>query len=193
MNQGQSARIFGIFCMALWPLLVMADTPIADLRPPQLVRISGVVQQLHDDDGFYLTDSSGRVLVETGPPWYQPMPVQVGERITVLGLLDDEDFDAYRILWEDGRELAIRPEQGPPPWAGGRRRWENRRQTRVQIPENELQSRVQNLLDGFGYTEVGDIDHREGRWVVAATSPEAMPVEVYLDRRTLAVVRERRR
>lgn len=184
---------FWLFSLLGWPLMVGADTPIADLRPPQLVRISGTVQALHGDDGFYLKDASGQVLVETGPSWYQSVPVQVGEQVTVLGLLDDEDFDAYRILWSDGRELAIRPEGGPPPWAGGRRDWEQAPQTRVAIPTEALQQRIRTRLLDFGYTELTPAEYREGRWVVMAISPKHIPVEIYLDQHSLEVVRERRR
>jgi hypothetical protein len=61
---------------------------------------------------------TGEVLVETDPRWFRQHRFTVGERLTVTGEMDDDDFDARRITRADGTVLTIRPDQGPPPWAG---------------------------------------------------------------------------
>ncbi|HXF53113.1 MAG TPA: hypothetical protein VNK52_03215 [Hyphomicrobiaceae bacterium] len=70
-------------------------------------------------NSFVVEHDGERVLVETGPEWHRRVEVGVGERIKAVGRRDDDVFEAFRILHEDGREVTIRTPDGPPPWAGG--------------------------------------------------------------------------
>jgi hypothetical protein len=66
-----------------------------------------------------LQDTSGRVLVESGPAWFHQIDVRRGETVAVTGRPDGDSFDAFIIRHADGEEQVIRPAYGPPPWAGG--------------------------------------------------------------------------
>ncbi|MEN9219826.1 MAG: hypothetical protein Q6K08_03360 [Thermostichales cyanobacterium GMQP_bins_62] len=50
--------------------------------------------------------------------------IRPGEQLTVIGEYDDDDFDAFQIIRANGEVMTIRSPGGPPPWAGGRRRWQ---------------------------------------------------------------------
>lgn len=97
-----------------------ADVPIAQVRPTDGISISGEVASVFGNK-FVLRDQSGEILVDTGPRWFRERSFAEGERLTVVGELDEDEFEAQRITREDGTVLTIRPDRGPPPWAGGRR------------------------------------------------------------------------
>jgi uncharacterized protein YdeI (BOF family) len=122
---------------------------IGDLqvRDDVLVRITGTVTRI-DEDEFVLRDQTGKVLVDGIQRGSGNLDIAVGDRLTVVGDLDDEDFDALRITRPDGSVVASQPAQsrdrrrgddfredrddfgGPPPWAGrpgGRDRFSNGR------------------------------------------------------------------
>jgi hypothetical protein len=65
------------------------------------------------------------VIVDAGPRWYRQIDLTAGERVTIVGEYDDEDFDAYRITRDNGEVIQIREAGGPPPWAGGRGQRQN--------------------------------------------------------------------
>lgn len=99
---------------------VVAQTPIGSLDD-EAIEIRGVVADVFGNE-FVLEDDSGRVLVETGPAWYHEPAVAEGDMVSVVGAPDDGSFSAYRLLLADGSELRIRSADGPPPWAGGRKK-----------------------------------------------------------------------
>ena len=86
--------------------------PIAQLRRGQSATISGRVARLADTDEFRLEDESGSVRVYIG--WRNQMPVAVGDRVTVSGVLDDDpwpirnEFYADTISRSDGQVIALR-------------------------------------------------------------------------------------
>jgi uncharacterized protein YdeI (BOF family) len=94
-----------------------AQTRIGDLQGAG-VTIEGQVADIFGNK-FVLEDGSGRVLVESGPPWHHQLSIRRGESVSVTGRLDGDTFDAYTIRAADGRVQVIRPAFGPPPWAGG--------------------------------------------------------------------------
>lgn len=61
-------------------------TPIASLEPYQTVLVEGVVERITDEDEFRIRDDSGSVRVYIG--WRNRMPVAVGERAQVVGIVD---------------------------------------------------------------------------------------------------------
>lgn len=81
--------------------------------------LSGTVVSYVDDNEFLLQTNNGVVVVDPGPPWWQPVNLNIGEPVTVVGELDDDDFDAFSIARADGSVIPIRSGLGRPPWAGG--------------------------------------------------------------------------
>ncbi len=59
---------------------------IAEAQRGALVTLKGTVERITDDDEFRLTDHTGSLTVYIGPT---PVPVGVGERISVTGRMDD--------------------------------------------------------------------------------------------------------
>ena len=70
------------------PGAALADdvTPIADVQRGTMVTVSGTVERILDEDEFRLTDQSGSITIYVGPNW---VPADVGEAVTVHGLVDD--------------------------------------------------------------------------------------------------------
>ncbi len=87
-----------------------------------------------------LRDQTGQILVDGIRRGNGQLDIAIGERLTVVGDLDDQDFDAVRITRADGSVIRSQPIQsgdrdrnrrprdrrendfsgfsGPPPWAG---------------------------------------------------------------------------
>jgi len=97
---------------------VRSQTPIGDLQRHHGVTISGTVKSVVGNE-FILRDSSGEIIVDAGPRWWQEVNLTPGERVTVVGEYDDDDFDAYSISRSSGEVIQIRTGPGRPPWAGG--------------------------------------------------------------------------
>ncbi len=101
----------------------------------RIVTLSGTVGQYVDRNEFLLSDGTGQIVTDPGPPWFQQINIPAGTPVTVIGQIDwmglrgqrtGVDLDACRI--ETPTEtITIRDcsFSGPPPWAGGPNR--NRR------------------------------------------------------------------
>lgn len=61
-------------------------------------------------DKFVLEDSSGRILVQTGPG-SNALAVKTGDTVTVIGLPRERTFDASQILRENGEVVFAAPSQ----------------------------------------------------------------------------------
>ncbi len=97
-----------------------------------VVTLSGTVGQYVDRNEFLLSDGTGQIVTDPGPPWFRQINIPVGTPVTVIGQIDwmgsrgqrtGVDLDACRI--ETPTEtITIRDCRfsGPPPWAGGPRR-----------------------------------------------------------------------
>ena len=109
---------FVLFAIGLIPA-ADAQVAISELKKKSGSTVSGVVRSVVGNK-FTLDDGTGQLVVEAGPRWYQPVNLTEGERITVVGEYDDEDFDAFSITRASGEVIQIRPSDGPPPWEGGR-------------------------------------------------------------------------
>jgi uncharacterized protein YdeI (BOF family) len=101
--------------------VAQAQVSIRDLQRNPGISISGEIRSVVGNE-FILDDGTGQIIVDAGPRWYHQLNFTSGERITVVGEYDDEDFDAYTITRNDGEVIQIRDAGGPPPWAGGRGR-----------------------------------------------------------------------
>lgn len=98
---------------ALLATATLAQVAINQLQPGG-VTIKGKVADLFDDK-FVLEDSSGRILVQTGPGGPRTLSVTAGETLTVVGLPRGRTFDAREIKRENGETLFSAPAepQGP--------------------------------------------------------------------------------
>ncbi len=101
--------------------VAQAQVSIRDLQRNPGTAISGVIRSVVGNE-FILDDGTGQIIVDTGPRWYHQLNFTPGERVTVVGEYDDEDFDAFTVTRSNGEVIRIRQAGGPPPWAGGRRR-----------------------------------------------------------------------
>jgi uncharacterized protein YdeI (BOF family) len=90
---------------------------IGQLASTDNVVIDGTVEQVFGNK-FLLKDNTGVALVDTGPRSHATRTFVVGERLKVRGKLDNSEFEARQITRADGAMETIRPDRGPPPWAG---------------------------------------------------------------------------
>ncbi|MEG3954639.1 DNA-binding protein [Microcoleus sp. herbarium2] len=98
-----------------------AITRIGDLPALKTgITISGKVVGFGeaDENEWILNDGSGQVRVDAGPRRWRNINLSEGETITVVGEMDDGEFDAFSITLSNGSIINIRSPQGPPPWAG---------------------------------------------------------------------------
>lgn len=97
-----------------------ADRQTTDALPERGdVTVQGTVGEVWGHR-FVLEDEAGSVLVEIAPRWYHDFRVETGESLRVDGRIQDDAIAAYRVH-RDGQTVEVRPEDGPPPWARGRR------------------------------------------------------------------------
>lgn len=92
------------------PVLAEVTTNISDLRQEQTVTISGEVTRIiddADDNEWVVTDETGSIVVDAGSLWQQALDISVGDRLTVVGQLDEDDFDAFSLILADGTEIEI--------------------------------------------------------------------------------------
>lgn len=92
------------------PVLAEDITNIEDLRQEQTVTISGEVTDIvgdADDNEWVVTDDTGSVVVDAGSLWEEAIDVSVGDLLTVVGELDEDEFDAFTVILDDGTEIEI--------------------------------------------------------------------------------------
>ncbi|NJM61119.1 MAG: NirD/YgiW/YdeI family stress tolerance protein [Oscillatoriales cyanobacterium RU_3_3] len=99
----------------------LAQTSIQELQRHRGTTISGTITSVVGNE-FILSDGTGEIIVDAGPRWYRQINLRVGEKVSVVGDYDDDDFDAYSIRRQNGEVIQIRNGPGRPPWAGGRGR-----------------------------------------------------------------------
>jgi len=92
---------------------------ISDISREAGTKISGRATHVFGNT-FVLEDGTGSVLVDTGPPRFKKRQFDVGEKLTVFGEMDEQEFEAWRIERGSGSYEIIREPHGPPPWAGGK-------------------------------------------------------------------------
>lgn len=111
---------YSLFALPLsFMLSACAVTPVAEVGFPRPTTLKGQIQSL-TDDGFVLKDATGTIEVETEGGDARMESLRVGERITVKGVLDEDDsegkdhivaeeFDAYAIIRENGEKIRLVP------------------------------------------------------------------------------------
>lgn len=103
------------------PTKLSAQTPIENLENREGITISGEITSVVGNN-FVVNDGSGEVIVDAGPRWWHQLDLTTGESITVVGEMDEGEFDAFSLTRENGEEINIRPSEGPPPWSGDRQK-----------------------------------------------------------------------
>ncbi|MGK7920117.1 MAG: NirD/YgiW/YdeI family stress tolerance protein, partial [Trichodesmium sp.] len=83
----------------------VAQTPIRELQRDRQVTIQGEITDIWDDE-FKLSDGTGEIIVDTDDE--KAINLSVGEKVTVVGKYDDDDFDAFTITRQDGTVINIR-------------------------------------------------------------------------------------
>lgn len=77
--------------IAVIALPALAQTPpatsVAEASRGMAIIVQGVVERMLDEDEFRLADATGSIIVYIGP---NRMPAQIGETVTVEGLVDDD-------------------------------------------------------------------------------------------------------
>jgi uncharacterized protein YdeI (BOF family) len=106
-------------------LSAQAQIPIRDLQRNSGIFISGQIRSVVGNE-FILDDGTGQIIVDAGPRWFRQINLTPGERVTVVGKYDDQEFDAFTITRQNGQVIQIRQAGGPPPWAGGPGRQQGR-------------------------------------------------------------------
>lgn len=103
---------FLAFALAAPAALAETVTNIGSLERGDRVTLQGEVTRILDDDEFRLEDATGSVRVYIG--WRNRVMVDVGETVTVKGVVDD-DLDTYfrpevyaeEIILQDGRTVSL--------------------------------------------------------------------------------------
>lgn len=87
-------------------------TPIELLASGMAVTVEGEVVRILDEDEFRMRDATGSVRVYIG--WKNRMPVPVGEKVLVRGVVDDDlesrfrpEIYAFQIVREDGTVIDL--------------------------------------------------------------------------------------
>ncbi len=83
----------------------VAQTYIGELQRDHQVTITGEITNIWDDE-FKLSDGTGEIRVDTDDE--KAINLSVGEKVTVVGKYDDDDFDAFIITRQDGTVINIR-------------------------------------------------------------------------------------
>ena len=88
-------------------------TNIGDITRGASVTLQGEVSRILDEDEFRLQDNTGSVKIYIG--WKNRVMVTVGERVKVVGFVDDDLINAFRpevyankIIRENGEIIELR-------------------------------------------------------------------------------------
>ncbi len=88
-------------------------TNIEDIKRGTTVKLQGNVSRILDEDEFRLEDDTGSVKIYIG--WRNRVVVDVGERVTVKGFVDNDLIDLFRpevyaqeLIREDGTPVKLR-------------------------------------------------------------------------------------
>ena len=148
----------------IWPLTLAPSHSLAVAESPggQGQTLVGTIVGFGeaDEHEWLVQTSRGVFVADAGPRWFQVIDLAIGERVTMTGRWDGNEFDVVAISRADGRQIVTgRPLQGPPPWAGGPDR--HRRSSQeigVASPQRGGQTLVGTIV-GFGEAD-------EHEWLV---------------------------
>lgn len=86
--------------------LASAQMSIRETQNAHGTTVSGEVVRIFGED-FILDDGTGQILIEAESRPLRQANLSVGETVTVLGELDENAIDAYRITRSNGEEIYI--------------------------------------------------------------------------------------
>ncbi|MFQ6549020.1 hypothetical protein AADZ90_013780 [Aestuariibius sp. 2305UL40-4] len=98
-----------VFALAPFAALAATQiTPISDVQRGSSVTIQGTVERILDSDEFRIADATGNLRVYVGP---NVVPANVGETVTVSGIMDDEiirpELYAREVVRADGTTVRL--------------------------------------------------------------------------------------
>lgn len=107
-NATPSIALTALFGLLIPFEVVAQKTPdqIGNLPNARVTNISGQVTKLLDDE-FILNDGKRQIIVENEPELGQPINLSVGEKVTVAGYYDDNEFKALSITRANGETIQI--------------------------------------------------------------------------------------
>ncbi|WP_139240798.1 hypothetical protein [Geitlerinema sp. PCC 9228] len=85
------------------------EAAIDPITGEMMATVTGTVVAQTEPDSFLFQSDGGMMLVDASPEGDMPVPVTPGETVTMVGEMDDEDFDAYRITRPDGSLVVNNP------------------------------------------------------------------------------------
>lgn len=88
------------------PSIALAQTSIRDIQEANGTTFSGEIVRISGDD-FILDDGTGQILVEAESRPIRRANLSEGETVTVVGYLDENELEAYRITRANGEEIYI--------------------------------------------------------------------------------------
>lgn len=98
-----------VFALPMATAKAETITPIAEAMRGTVVTLAGTVERFKDEDEFVLADTTGRIDIYTGGPYFGVSP---GETVTVRGWVDDNPFDrevyAQEIVTSEGEVHRLR-------------------------------------------------------------------------------------
>jgi uncharacterized protein YdeI (BOF family) len=121
---GAAAVLLGAIAIGLVPRDSAATVrQVIAGEQPQVATLEGAVEVLRPNH-FLLRDQTGAIRLETCPSWYRLLPLHPGEQVRIQGELaprsrwhmDQPVFIVHRLRRQDGEEIVLRYNQGPPPW-----------------------------------------------------------------------------
>ncbi len=101
------AIAFAALAVCAVPSLVWAQNQTGGTQQPRLNQISGKVVRLGDDD-FVLDTGKAKVLIDAEDSALQQAKLSVGDRVSVSGRYDDDNFDAHTITPANGKPIRVR-------------------------------------------------------------------------------------
>lgn len=95
-----------VAAMVAVPSVVIAQTQIGELQRIHNATISGTILQISGDD-FILDDGTGQIMVEAESRPIQQANLASAEEVTVVGVFDDNEFDAHSITRSNGEVIYV--------------------------------------------------------------------------------------
>jgi uncharacterized protein YdeI (BOF family) len=88
--------VLSLISIPLLSTTTLANTRIEDLENSEGITISGEIKSVVGND-FTLNDGTGEVIVDAGPRWWHQLDFNTGESVTIVGEMDEDEFDAFSI------------------------------------------------------------------------------------------------
>lgn len=101
------AIAFTALALPAFSNLALAQNQPGGRQQARITEISGKVVRVGDDD-FVLNTGKEQILVDADDDTLRQAKLSAGEKVTVSGQNDDDNFDAYTITRPDGTKINVR-------------------------------------------------------------------------------------